>query len=69
MDIAVGPPRPLVTGESYQELEDRLTSGSFHSLLLSLTVRSGRSPKIVRQGSHDTAVCILHYDTFSTRVR
>lgn len=27
MDIAVGPPRPLVTGESYQELEDRLTSG------------------------------------------
>jgi hypothetical protein len=28
MDIAVGPPRPLVTGESYQELEDRLTSGN-----------------------------------------
>jgi serine/threonine-protein phosphatase 4 regulatory subunit 2 len=26
-DVTVGPPRPLVTGESYQELEDRLTSG------------------------------------------
>lgn len=33
-DVTVGPPRPLVTGESYQELEDRLTSGSFHSSLL-----------------------------------
>jgi serine/threonine-protein phosphatase 4 regulatory subunit 2 len=27
IDVAVGPPRPLVTGESYQELEDRLTTG------------------------------------------
>ncbi|KAG0582530.1 hypothetical protein KC19_3G066600 [Ceratodon purpureus] len=27
MDVAVGPPRPLVTGESYQELEGRLSSG------------------------------------------
>lgn len=30
IDVAVGPPRPLVTGESYQELEDRLTTGFFH---------------------------------------
>lgn len=38
IDVAVGPPRPLVTGESYQELEDRLTTGFFHSIPLSLTV-------------------------------
>jgi len=37
-DVAVGPARPLVTGESYQELEDRLTTGFFHSILLSLPV-------------------------------
>ncbi|KAG0565587.1 hypothetical protein KC19_8G201500 [Ceratodon purpureus] len=40
MDVAVGPPRPLVTGESYQELEGRLSSGFSHPLLLFLTVRS-----------------------------
>jgi len=27
IEVAVGPPRPLITGERYQELEDRLTSG------------------------------------------
>lgn len=26
-NVVVGPPRPLITGETYQELEDRLDSG------------------------------------------
>ena len=29
IEVTVGPPRPLITGERYQELEDRLISGSF----------------------------------------
>jgi serine/threonine-protein phosphatase 4 regulatory subunit 2 len=27
VDAAVGPPRPLITGETFQQLQDRLDSG------------------------------------------
>lgn len=57
IDVAVGPPRPLVTGESYQELEDRLTTGFFHSPLLSFTVSHRWRLKIIL--SNRTQICPL----------